>query len=619
MASDKERRNRSAIVGSPSSPDMASVRGANRTCLSLHVPEPEARPGDAVDFSGIVIPAAGSAARPDIAAAPAETHPLCFTLVRVLDEEGKAVGPWDPKLDPAKLRRMLRDMVLVRIFDERMFRAQRQGKTSFYMKSLGEEAVAVAAAHALDAEDMCFPTYRQQGLLIARDYPLTEMMCQIYSNKGDKLKGRQLPIMYSDKEKGFFSISGNLATQYPQAVGWAMGSAIKGDSRIAAGWIGDGATAEGDFHNAVTFAGVYRAPVILNVVNNQWAISTFSGIAGAELTTFAARAVGYGIAGLRVDGNDALAVYAATRWAADRARSNLGPTLIELFTYRVEGHSTSDDPTVYRPQECRRGLAAGRPGRPAEGAPDRPRRMGRGAAQGARGGIGRRGPRRAEGGREKGHARQRPFRGRRFDVRGRVRGAALAPRRAARRRQGREGARQMSVMNMIEALNDAHEVMMARDPDMVVLGEDVGYFGGVFRVTAGLQKKYGRSRVFDAPIAEGGIVGAAIGMALYGLKPVAEIQFADYIYPAFDQIFSEAGRIRYRTAGEWSVPMVIRSPYGGGIFGGQTHSQSPEAFFAHMPGDEDGDPLQPLRRQGPLDRRDRGPRSGRLLRAQAHL
>jgi 2-oxoisovalerate dehydrogenase E1 component alpha subunit len=158
--------------------------------------------------------------------------------------------------------------------------------------------------------------------------------------------------MYASKAHGFFTISGNLATQYPQAVGWAMGSAIAGDSRIASAYIGDGSTAEGDFHAACTFAGVYRAPVILNVVNNQWAISTFSGIAGAELTTFAARAVGYGIAGLRVDGNDALAVYAATQWAADRARANLGPTLIEFFTYRVEGHSTSDDPSVYRPQNA---------------------------------------------------------------------------------------------------------------------------------------------------------------------------------------------------------------------------------------------------------------------------
>jgi 2-oxoisovalerate dehydrogenase E1 component beta subunit len=139
-------------------------------------------------------------------------------------------------------------------------------------------------------------------------------------------------------------------------------------------------------------------------------------------------------------------------------------------------------------------------------------------------------------------------------------------------------------MNMIEAINSAHDVMMERDPDTVVLGEDVGYFGGVFRATAGLQKKYGTSRVFDTPIAEGGIMGAAIGMATYGLRPIAEIQFADYIYPGFDQIVSEAARMRYRTAGEWTVPMVIRSPYGGGIFGGQTHSQSPEALFAHVAG-----------------------------------
>ena len=122
------------------------------------------------------------------------------------------------------------------------------------------------------------------------------MMCQVYSNRADPLKGRQLPVMYSSKEHGFFTISGNLATQYPQAVGWAMASAIKGDSRIASAYIGDGSTAEGDFHAACIFASVYRAPVILNIVNNQWAISSFSGIAGAELTTFAARAVGYGIA-----------------------------------------------------------------------------------------------------------------------------------------------------------------------------------------------------------------------------------------------------------------------------------------------------------------------------------
>ena len=158
----------------------------------------------------------------------------------------------------------------------------------------------------------------------------------------------------------------------------------------------------------------------------------------------------------------------------------------------------------------------------------------------------------------------------------------------------------MTVRNMIEALNDAHNVMMERDPDIVVLGEDVGYFGGVFRVTAGLQKTYGTSRVFDSPIAELGIVATAIGMAAYGLRPIAEIQFADYIYPGFDQILSEAGRMRYRTAGEWPLPMVIRTPYGGGIFGGQTHSQSPEAFFAHMPGIKTVIPSNPYDAKGLL-------------------
>ncbi len=322
---------------------------ANRPELSLHVPEPKYRPGDAPDFSTIEVPAAGSAPKPDISASAADTQGLATNLVRVLGDDNRAVGPWDPKLDADTLRKILRDMVLQRIYDDRMYRAQRQGKTSFYMKATGEEAIAITAAVALDRDDMHFPTYRQQGLLIARGYPLFDMMCQVYSNKGDSLKGRQLPIMYSSKEHGFFTISGNLATQFPQAVGWAMASAIKGDSRIAVGWVGDGATAEGDFHSGMTFAAVYDAPVILCVVNNQWAISSFSGIAGAEKATFAQRAIGYGIPGLRVDGNDVLAVYAAMRWAADRARSNLGPTLIEFFTYRAEGHSTSDDPTGYRP------------------------------------------------------------------------------------------------------------------------------------------------------------------------------------------------------------------------------------------------------------------------------
>lgn len=326
---------------------VASPRG-NLPPLALHVPEPRYRPGDAVDYSHLQIPPAGQQPRPDESCAAADTNPLCTDLVRVLDDEHRAVGPWNPRLDPETLRKILRTMALTRAFDDRMYRGQRQGKTSFYMKCTGEEASSVAASFALHGDDMVFPSYRQQGILIARGYPLLEMINQIYSNRADKLKGRQLPIMYCSKAHSFFSISGNLATQLPQATGFAMASAIRGDTRIAATWVGEGSTAEGDFHSALTFAAVYNAPVIFNVVNNQWAISSFSGFAGSERTTFAARAVGYGIAGLRVDGNDALAVYAAEQWAANRARANMGPTLIEHFTYRAEGHSTSDDPGQYR-------------------------------------------------------------------------------------------------------------------------------------------------------------------------------------------------------------------------------------------------------------------------------
>jgi 2-oxoisovalerate dehydrogenase E1 component alpha subunit len=319
--------------------------------LRLHVPEPSGRPGRETDFSYLHLWPAGTAQRPPVDASPEHTTELAYALVRVLDDDGRAVGPWAPAVSVDLLRAGLVAMLRTRAFDARMLIAQRQKKMSFYMQSLGEEAIAVAHALALDEGDMCFPTYRQQGLLIARGYPLVEMMCQLFSNARDPLKGRQLPVMYSSRQYGFFSISGNLGTQTIQAVGWAMASAIRGDTRIASAFIGDGSTAEADFHNALTFAAVYRAPVILSVVNNQWAISSFQGIAGGEVTTFAARGLGNGIASLRVDGNDFLAVYAVSQWAVERARRGLGPTLIEWVTYRAGAHSTSDDPSKYRPAD----------------------------------------------------------------------------------------------------------------------------------------------------------------------------------------------------------------------------------------------------------------------------
>ena len=317
----------------------------------LHIPRPSARPGEKPDFSYLNLSPAGSVDKPPFDSRTRDIDNLSVELVRVLDENHEAVGPWVPDLDPGKLQIALRWMVLTRVLDARMWQIHRQGRITFYMESKGEEAVSIAQAMALRPGDMCFPSYRNQGIFLYRGMKLVDMMCQCLSNTGDMCKGRQLPIMYHSKKANIFSISGNLATQYPHAVGWAMASAIKGEDHIAASWVGDGSTAEADFHHALTFAAVYQAPVVLNVVNNQWAISTFQGTAGGQRRPFAARGLGVGIPGIRVDGNDLLAIYSVTNWAAERARRGGGPTLIELVTYRGGAHSTSDDPSKYRPKD----------------------------------------------------------------------------------------------------------------------------------------------------------------------------------------------------------------------------------------------------------------------------
>lgn len=318
--------------------------------LRLRIPEPRrsTNPADRVTRH---LSSAGEMRKPDLDERVERLALMRKQLVRVLDGDGNAVGPWVPNLTPEALRVGLRDMMTVRAFDARMLRAHRQGKISFYMQCLGEEAIACAQQRALRPGDMHFPTYRQQGLLISGGYPMVDMMNQVLSNERDPLLGRQLPIMYSSKAHGFFTVSGNLATQFVQGVGWAMASALSGGTAIASAWIGEGATSESDFHAALVFASTYQAPVILNIVNNHWAISTPEDFARGASATFADRGYGFAIPSLRVDGNDYLAVYAVSQWAAERARSNLGPTLVEWVTLRVGAHSTSDDPSAYRPAD----------------------------------------------------------------------------------------------------------------------------------------------------------------------------------------------------------------------------------------------------------------------------
>ena len=312
------------------------------------VPTAPARPGDEAVFEKWTY-TPGDLSRPHPATCTSEeTVDHANGLVRVLDDDHQASGDWHPNLSPDELRTGLEHMARLRIFDDRMMKMQRTGKLSFYMSSLGEEAIAIAQTMALKEKDWIFPSYRQPGAQFVRGRDMVSMINHCIGNVEDNIKGRQMPVHYSWREGHFISISSPVGTQFSQAVGVAMASAYKGDDQVTITWIGDGASAEGDYHYALNFASVFKPPVILNVVNNQWAISTHRNLAtGGE--NFATRGLAYGIPSIRVDGNDFLAVYSVTKWARERAGAGAGPTHIEVYTYRAAAHSSSDDPSRYRP------------------------------------------------------------------------------------------------------------------------------------------------------------------------------------------------------------------------------------------------------------------------------
>lgn len=268
----------------------------------------------------------------------------------VMKADGSVDARRDPKLSTAAARHLYETMVRTRVLDERMTMLQRQGRIGFHIGSMGEEATIVGSAAGLDAGDFIFPCYREIGAALYRGFSLETYMHNMFGTAGDTVKGRQMPDHYSAREIGFGSVSSPVGTQIPQAVGYAWAARHKGEKSVALVYFGEGATSEGDFHVGLNFAGVMKAPVIFLCRNNHWAIS----VPVARQTrseNIAVKAEAYGIRGVQVDGNDALAVVAATREAAERGRHGEGATLIECLTYRVGAHSTSDDPRVYRADE----------------------------------------------------------------------------------------------------------------------------------------------------------------------------------------------------------------------------------------------------------------------------
>ena len=271
-------------------------------------------------------------------------------ILSILTPNGNAEEAPAPDLEPERLREMYRFMVLTRALDDRGMNLQRQGRTGFYLPSRGEEGLQVGCAFGLEKDDWVFPSYRVPGLALARGASLTTMMNQIYGNAEDICKGRQMPVHYSIRDANFVSISSPIGTHLPQAVGVALAMKYRGEKNVVMAFFGDGGTSSDGFHMGMNFGPVFEVPVIFFCQNNQWAISVPIE-KQTKSETIAIKARAYGMPGIRVDGNDVLAVHRVVREAAERAREGGGPTLIEAVTFRMGPHSSSDDPARYRPQD----------------------------------------------------------------------------------------------------------------------------------------------------------------------------------------------------------------------------------------------------------------------------
>ena len=282
---------------------------------------------------------------------PRSSLPPAITsdVYRVFRDDGSIDEERDPNLSDEELIFLYTHMVQTRRIDERFISLQRQGRVAFHVGSLGEEAAIIGSAFAMRPTDWIFPCYREFGAALMRGFPLQRLVDNVYGNAGDIVKGRQMPHHYTHRASGWTSISSPVGTQITQAVGFAWGSKIKREDVVTIVYFGDGSTSSIDFHGGLNFAGVFKVPLVLFCRNNGWAISVPTEKQTAS-ATFAEKGLGYGIPGVRVDGNDVLAVVSVTREAARRAADGLGPTLIEAITYRMGAHTTSDDPNRYRAQ-----------------------------------------------------------------------------------------------------------------------------------------------------------------------------------------------------------------------------------------------------------------------------
>ena len=476
-------------------------------------------------------------------------------------------------LSDEQLIEMYRTMLLARKLDERVWALNRQGRVPFVVSVAGHEGTQVGAAFALDSStDWSLPYYRDMAFNLAMGLTPRDMFLAVFAKGSDPANsGRQMPNHWSDPERNIFSHSSVIATQFPHACGIAYHLKATGRPGVVLVSSGEGATSEGDWHEAMNFAGIHQLPVVFLIENNLYAISVPAEqeVAGAV----AARADGYGMPGVEVDGNDVLAVYGVVHAAVERARAGEGPSLIEAKTYRYYAHTSDDDDKVYRSAEEVELWRRKDPILVLEQYLVESRLLDEATEARIERDVGNEiaiAVRDADAAPEA------------VDWASNVYAAPIVPEQPSRTA---EVAPVGESVNMITAVNKTLHELFAAYEDVVIFGEDVADpKGGVFKATVGLGKEFGETRSFNTPLAESLIVGVGIGIGAAGGRPIAEIQFADFIHPAFDQIVSELARLHYRTNGRWSAPLTIRVPYGGGISGSLYHSQSIEAFYTHVPG-----------------------------------
>jgi len=490
------------------------------------------------------------------------------------------------ELTSEQLRSMYRAILLPRLIEERMLILLRQGKLSKWFSGIGQEAIAVGVVSALEADDYILPMHRNLGVFTGRGVDLLTLFRQLLGRDGGFTRGRDRTFHFGILQHHIVGMISHLAAMLPVADGLALAAQLKGTRQVAAAFIGEGSTSEGDFHEAANLAAVWKLPVIIVIENNQWALSTPTNeqYACADL---ADRAAGYGMPGAVVDGNDCLAVYHAVRAAADRARKGHGPTLLEFKTFRMRGHEEASG-TDYVEEEAIEEWARKDPVLRFERSLIQQGLLSEDDAQTQRSEL----KREIEGLADQALATPDPDSTAEREL-GDVYASPATPNSQLPTPNSSDPERRY-----VDAISDGLREGMRRDDKVILMGQDIAEYGGVYKITEGFVEEFGKARVRNTPIIESAAVGAALGLSLAGFRPMVEMQFGDFITCAFNQIVNNVAKTKYR----WDepVPMVIRAPIGGGTGAGPFHSQNVEAWFTHVAGLKVVQPATPFDAKGLL-------------------